>query len=147
MSFIDLELMISSIAEVSTGIICVCLLTLRAFTRRRCRGPSISIVNGDSNMQSVISSPRKQKLVLNIDLFDREYIELEPESSQPVDFKVIPSGVASRVRGGSISPIVEGSSRMAQGIIPIGTQEVPDASAQERKMVKTVRIEHSVTRT
>ena len=144
-SFLDFELIISSIAEVSTGIICVCLPTLGAFTRRRCRGPSISIVNGDSNMQSVISSPRKQNLVLNIDLFDREYIELEPDSSQQIDFQGIPSGVASRVRGGSISRNVGGSSRIAQGIIPIGIQEVSDPSAQEMKIVKTVSIEQSVT--
>jgi len=41
-----------STAEVATGIICVCLPTLAALTHRRPRGPTTSIVNGQSNSRT-----------------------------------------------------------------------------------------------
>lgn len=138
--------MISSTAEISTGIICVCLPTLAVFTHRRSRGPSTSIVNGECHMHRAMSSPRKQNLGLkDHGLFDGEYLELGPASSRQFDLKIIPDGVATGNRGEHTSPVVQGGSRSALGVIPIGTEEMLDESTLGMKIVKTVRLEQSLT--
>lgn len=135
-----------STAEISTGIICVCLPTLAAFTHRRSRGPSTSIVNGDSNTHRTTSSSRKQHLGLNDpSLFEGEYIELGAGSSQDVDLRMTAGLVVTGIRGGTTSPLSRDSIVEAQETTPLGAKEALDRSVQGMNIVKTVRIEQSHT--
>ena len=91
-------------AEVSTGLICVCVPTLAALTHRR--GPSKpthSIINGQTKGHSRRSDRRPSSL----DLFDR--IEMLP-SEVGLEY---PVGVVTGIEGGLHKNEKEGGQRYA----------------------------------
>ncbi|MCJ1269460.1 hypothetical protein MMC22_009352 [Lobaria immixta] len=97
------EIHLWSAAEISTGIICVCLPILPALSRPRRPRPSTSILNGRLNARSPKRFGPEQPTNLNErELFNTEYLELEehgPSRSDPVT----QCAVITAISGGATS--------------------------------------------
>ena len=104
MGFISTLTNANSAAEISTGIICVCLPTLAALGHRRRRRPSTSILNGQSYPRSTRRFDPDQPTSLNEkDLYNTEDSGVRGNGSQHSD--LVPQyAVVTAIRGGATSP-------------------------------------------
>ncbi|MCJ1423886.1 hypothetical protein MMC29_001771 [Sticta canariensis] len=101
--FFDIDNVIST-AEISTGVVCVCLPTLGALGHRRRHRPSTSILNGHSYLRSIRSLGPDQPTSLNDkELLDSEYLEVrdrDPRRSNAGS----KYAVITAIRGGASTP-------------------------------------------
>lgn len=103
MLFFDIDNGIST-AEISTGIVCVCLPTLGALGHRRRHRPSPSILNGHSYLRSIRSSGPDQPTSLNDkELLDSEYLEVRDKDRRRSDAGS-KYAVITAIRGGASTP-------------------------------------------
>lgn len=94
----------TSAAEISAGIICVCIPTLAALGHRRRRRPSASILNGESYPRSPRCFGPDQPTSLNEkDLFNTEYLEVRENCSRRSG-QVPQYAVITAIRGGAATP-------------------------------------------
>ena len=144
----------TSAAEISTGIICVCLPILAALSRPRRPRPSTSILNGKLYPRSPRCFGPDQPTSLNEkDLFNTEYLKVRENGSrgsgQAPQYAVVtairggatpPRAVMESVRGGSGRRTVEST------IAPVPAGEANNESAIAADgggIVKSFRIEQS----
>lgn len=123
--------MVSSTAEVSTGVICICLPPLSVLLHPRQRGPTASILNGSSNSRRTQHSRRKQSSSHDgSDLYHEEYLQMR-------------EGVMTGIKGGAHPSKMQDDGHGFQGTTVTDSTEGVDESAQGPNIMKTVRIEHS----
>lgn len=99
-----------SAAEISAGIVCICVPTIAALGHRRRRRPSTSILNGQSYPRSPRSfGPNQPTGLTERGLFNAEYLEMRDKGSLHSDL-VSQYAVITAIRGGTTTPraVVEG---------------------------------------
>ncbi|MCJ1468559.1 hypothetical protein MMC07_007188 [Pseudocyphellaria aurata] len=104
-SYTQPEILLWSAAEISTGIICICLPTLGALAQHRHHRPSSTILNGKFHSRSTrCSGPNPLTSSFNErDVFSNEYLELrenKPGRSDPTS----KYAVFTAIRGGPSTP-------------------------------------------
>lgn len=126
-----------STAEVSTGIICVCLPTLAALARPNRRGPTASIMNGQSNSRGQ-SYYRRKQLGDSDDqtLVSGNYLELGERNHDNPGVQVPQRTVVTGIEGGTHSS----EFHQDHGIAMAGYEA---DLVQGPAILKTVRIEQS----
>ena len=123
--------MVSRTAELSTGVICVCLPSISVLLHPRQRGPTVSILNGNSNSRRPQQSRPKQSSGHNgLDLYHEEYLQLT-------------ESVITGIKGGAHPSMMQDDGHGLQGTTLADSTEKVDESAQGSKITKTVEIEQS----
>lgn len=155
MSFISTLTNAISAAEISTGILCVCLPTLAALGHRRRRRPSSSILNGQSYPRSTRCFGPDQPTSLNEkDLYNTEDSGVRENGSSRSDL-VTQYAVITAIRGGATSPraVMDGvrgccAGRTLESTSPLAPEEVTNhesaiAADGGGGIMKSFRIEQS----
>lgn len=131
-------------AELSTGIICVCLPTLAALRQRKSKGPSDSILNGISNPTHAQYLRWKQKASLNDrDLFSVDYVEMEEGSCHSTG-ENLPSTAVTEREGGQSYRTRENNVLKVKETMPADSREELSQSSPRRGILKTTTIEQSL---
>ena len=136
-----ISLIFSSAAEVSSGLICVCIPTLASLSHRRPARPSDSILQGRTNTRHTkFSGPNASTSLGEQELWDRADVELQHGYSDPADVLVPPSAVMMRIKGGSLTGHeLDGDNRL----LDTGCKGIGEEADDENRIPNTVRIEHS----
>ena len=131
----------NSAAEVSSGLICVCIPALASFSHRRPAGPSDSILQGRSNSRRTKVSGLKASASLEEqELWDRGDVDLQHGTSEHVDVLIPPSAVVTGIHGGSLpGQKLDGDNQFLGTACKCSGEEADDAN----RILTTVRMEHS----
>ena len=128
-------------AEISTGLICVCIPTLAALvTRPHSLKPTRSIVNGEYNSRhGQLSGKRPPPSLDEQNLFDRVDIELQEDNFNATGLRIPESVVVTGIEGGNKRPSILG----IQDGGSVDSHEERDERTNGMGIMKTVRIEQS----
>ncbi|MCJ1268849.1 hypothetical protein MMC22_008737 [Lobaria immixta] len=142
------EILLWAAAELSTGIICVCLPTLAALRQCRPKGPSESILNGISNTAHAQYLRWKQNPSLNDrDLLSVDYVEMEEGSCHTGGGSVPTTAVNTGIdgKGNKFRNTQENDVPKTQDIGPAAaSREELNRSTPRRGILKTTTIEQSL---
>lgn len=136
-------LIINSAAEISTGVICVCLPTLAALRRRTSKGPSSSILHGISKSTRVESHEWERSAGLSHqDPISGDYIEMEEGSCQD-SRRLSANGVFTEIEGGADDCRVLACDLKTQDLASACAGEKSNLSGAGQGILKTMTIEQS----
>ena len=137
----------SSAAEVSTGLICVCIPTLAPLAyRRRPVRPSESVLNGESRSRRIHLPGTKTSTSLDEqELWSKVDLELQQQhgSSHTVGIRAPPTAVVTGIEGGLEKPVLQdGGHRMYDTAFENRGGDL-DEPSRAMDILTTVRMEHS----
>ena len=133
-------LTVGSTAEVSSGLICVCIPTLAALGHRRPLKPATSILNSRCTKFSGRKGPSSLD---EENLFDKGDLELGERRFSSACNQVPLSAVITGIKGGPESLRKQEGHLTTQEIELTDSGEDLEVSARGSDIIKTVRIEHS----
>ena len=133
----------SSTAEVSTGILIICLPPLSALLRGSQSKPSATIINGESISHRTQSSKKKRsRSNTDLDLYHEEYLELSGRSSHSVATHTSVEPI-SRIQDKAKFPVIKDRTLAVQDTSPTNRGDERSTSVRGADILKTVTIENS----
>ena len=143
----NITLTFSSAAEVSTGLICVCIPTLAPLAhQRRPVRPSESVLNGESHSRRIhLPGTKKSTSLDEQELWSKVDLELQQQhsSSYTVGIRAPPTAVVTGIEGGLKKPVVQdGGPGMYETAFENSGGDLNEPT-RATDILTTVRMEHS----